>query len=210
MGIKRDYINAPEPVKELYRNQRLNQSASFTQKSIDKYCKFTNKNTFWELFNMADIKDISDPDIDLENYYHFYQTAEGIRKDGHPEWFQLVGLIHDMGKILYRKGCKKDGTTLDTMWGIVGDTFIVGHQIPDSVIYNDYNNLNGDHIRYLDDKYGMYKDSIGLNNILCSFGHDEYLYRLLKYNNIDLPEEAYYMIRFHSLYLWHEKMNMNT
>ena len=59
MDIKRDYINAPNTVKELYRNQRLNQSFHFTQKSIDKYFKFTNKNTFWELFSMADIKDIS-------------------------------------------------------------------------------------------------------------------------------------------------------
>ena len=38
---------------------------------------------------------------------------------------------------------------------------------------------------------------------MCSFGHDEYLYRLLKFNNIKLPEEAYYMIRYHSLYVWH-------
>ena len=29
------------------------------------------------------------------------------------------------------------------------------------------------------------------------------LYRLLKYNKINLPEEAFYIIRYHSLYLWH-------
>ena len=28
---------------------------------------------------------------------------------------------------------------------------------------------------------------------------------MLKYNEIPLPEEAYYMIRFHSLYLWHKE-----
>ena len=91
---------------------------------------------------MADIKDISDPDINLDNYYHFYQTAEGIRKDGHPEWLQLVGLIHDMGKIVYKKGCLEDGTTLDTMWDIVGDTFITGYKIPDTIIYKENNTLN--------------------------------------------------------------------
>ena len=32
------------------------------------------------------------------------QTAEGIRKLGHPEWMQLVGLIHDMGKIMFLWG----------------------------------------------------------------------------------------------------------
>jgi inositol oxygenase len=32
------------------------------------------------------------------------QTAEGIRKRGHPDWMQLVGLIHDMGKIMFLWG----------------------------------------------------------------------------------------------------------
>uniref|UniRef100_A0A6C0IY24 Uncharacterized protein n=1 Tax=viral metagenome TaxID=1070528 RepID=A0A6C0IY24_9ZZZZ len=71
---------------------------------------------------MVNIKDVSEPDISLENFYHFYQTAEGIRNDGYPEWLQLVGLIRDLGKIVYRKGCIKDGTSLDTMSAIVGDT----------------------------------------------------------------------------------------
>ena len=53
--------------------------------------------------------------------------------------------------------------------------------------------------------YGIYKEKQGLNNVFCCFGHDEYLYRLLKYNKVELPIEAYYMIRFHSLYLWHNK-----
>ena len=32
------------------------------------------------------------------------QTAEAIRKRGHPDWMQLVGLIHDMGKIMFLWG----------------------------------------------------------------------------------------------------------
>lgn len=40
---------------------------------------------------------------------HMLQTAEGIRKKGHPDWFQLVGLIHDMGKIMFLWGDEKDG-----------------------------------------------------------------------------------------------------
>lgn len=205
MGLKRDYKNASKEVKNLYKNQRHNQSINFSKYCIKKYCQFERESTFWDLLDMANIKDVSDPDISLENFYHFYQTAEGIRKDGHPEWLQLVGLIHDLGKIVYKKGCRKDGTSIDTMWAIVGDTFLTGHKIPDSVILPEYNILNSDHIKYKTSEYGCYKNKIGLNNVVCSFGHDEYLYRLLKYNNIKLPEEAYYMIRFHSLYLWHEQ-----
>ena len=37
-----------------------------------------------------------------------------------------------------------------------------------------------------------------------SFGHDEYLYRVLTGNKqCTLPEEALYIIRFHSFYPWH-------
>ena len=52
------------------------------------------------LEKLNDLVDESDPDIDLPNIVHAFQTAEQIRKD-HPdkEWFQLTGLIHDLGKV---------------------------------------------------------------------------------------------------------------
>ncbi len=37
-----------------------------------------------------------------------------------------------------------------------------------------------------------------------SFGHDEYLYQVLKNNECLLPEEALFVIRFHSFYPWHQ------
>jgi len=197
----RNYKDCNKNVVKLYKNQRINQTLEFVKKSINKYCQFNRKDKFWDLFEKMNLKDLSDPDLDCENYYHFYQTAEAIRKDGHPEWMQLVGLIHDFGKILYMKGSKEDGTTEDTQWGIVGDTFVVGCKIPDTIVFPEFNKLNKDDY----DELGIYKNKIGLNNVFCSFGHDEYLYRLLKFNNVNIPEEGFYMIRFHSLYLWHDK-----
>lgn len=206
----RNYNNCSKELKQLYLNQRKNQNLKYSKFMIDNFCCFNNKSSFWEIFDNIQIKDVSDPDISLPNYYHLYQTAEGIRKDGLPEWMQLVGLIHDMGKILYKKKCsdndkKKYGISEDTQWGLVGDTFILGHRIPHTIIFPEYNELNEDHRKYINSKYGSYQPNCGLNNIICSFGHDEYLYRLLKFNKIELPEEAYYMIRFHSLYLWHNE-----
>lgn len=52
-------------------------------------------------------------------------------------------------------------------------------------------------------KYGIYKPNCGLNEVLLSFGHDEYLYQVLVGNGCTLPEEALYMIRYHSFYPWH-------
>lgn len=206
----RNYEKSCDSVKNLYKQQRKNQSLEYSKQMIQKYCNFKNKNSFWEIFDMIQIKDVSDPDISLPNYYHLYQTAEGIRKANLPEWMQFVGLIHDLGKVLYKKNfpqedLEKDGLTEDTQWGLVGDTFVLGHRIPNSVIFPEFNNLNKDHQKYKNSKYGYYKPNCGLNKVICSFGHDEYLYRMLKFNNIEIPEEGYYMIRFHSLYLWHKE-----
>ena len=203
----RDYENCNQDVLDCYKKQRSKQSYDFVNYAIKKYCVFNNKSEFWSLFDeLKHFRDLSDPDINLTNHHHLFQTAEGIRKDGHPDWMQLVGLIHDLGKILYKKGCNSDGTSMTEQWALVGDTYVVGCKIPDSVILPGYNKLNPDKddSRY-NSKMGIYTEGIGLNNVLCAFGHDEYLYRLLKFNKVELPLEAYYMIRFHSMYLWHQQ-----
>lgn len=44
--------------------------------------------------------DESDPDVNIPNLVHAFQTAERIHAD-HPQddWFHLTGLIHDLGKV---------------------------------------------------------------------------------------------------------------
>lgn len=52
-------------------------------------------------------------------------------------------------------------------------------------------------------KYGMYNPKCGLDNLMMSWGHDEYLFQVLKHNNSKLPKEGLAMIRYHSFYPWH-------
>ena len=91
---------------------------------------------------------------------------------------------------------------------MVGDTFIVGCTLPDTLIFPEFNSLNPD---MKDERYntqtGQYKEGCGLDNVQCSWGHDEYLYRILSSdkNQHTLPPEALYIIRFHSLYAYHDK-----
>ena len=55
----------------------------------------------WEAMEYLNtLVDDSDPDTELTQIEHLMQTAEAIRADGHPRWFILTGLIHDLGKIL--------------------------------------------------------------------------------------------------------------
>ncbi|KAJ3577884.1 hypothetical protein NPX13_g2679 [Xylaria arbuscula] len=53
-------------------------------------------------------------------------------------------------------------------------------------------------------KYGIYSPGCGLDNIMLSWGHDEYLYEIVK-NQSTLPPEALAMIRYHSFYPWHKE-----
>ena len=49
----------------------------------------------------------------------------------------------------------------------------------------------------------MYEPNCGLDKVLMSWGHDEYLYRVLLNHGATIPKEGLYMIRFHSFYPWH-------
>ena len=74
----------------------------------------------------------------------------------------------------------------------------------EKIVYPEYNNVNKDKDN---PKYntllGIYSKNCGLENVKCSWGHDEYLYQVLKHNKCKLPEQALYIIRYHSLYSYH-------
>src|SRR5207253_10871861 len=49
---------------------------------------------------------------------------------------------------------------------------------------------------------GIYAEGCGLDQVHLSWGHDEYLYQVVKDR---LPEAALYMIRYHSFYPAHRE-----
>ena len=203
----RNYNGAAENVKEHYKKLRSQQTVSYVEKMRTKYPLFSTKMNIWDCFtHLEKFIDISDPDINLPNCYHLFQTAESIRKDGHPDWLQVTGLLHDLGKIMYLYGTDEEGTTIKEQWGITGDTFVIGCKIPNTCIYPEYNDLNPDmHNPKYNTSLGIYQPNCGLDNCLISSGHDEYLYQVLKFNQCKLPEEGLYIIRYHSLYPWHKE-----
>ena len=52
-------------------------------------------------------------------------------------------------------------------------------------------------------KFGIYEPNCGLDNVMMSWGHDEYLYRVLVNHGATIPEEGLAMIKYHSFYPWH-------
>ena len=128
----------------------------------------------WALMEELDkLVDDSDPDTDLSQIEHNVQTAEAIRADGHPRWFQLTGLIHDLGKVMWLWG--------EPQWAVVGDTFPVGCAWSPKIVFPEFFEGNPDSkIPAYQTRCGIYSERCGLDNVMLSFGHDEYLYHVVK------------------------------
>ncbi|XP_011917988.1 PREDICTED: inositol oxygenase [Cercocebus atys] len=77
--------------------------ASFRNYTHAQFGGFSyKKKKIMEAVDLLDgLVDESDPDVDFPNSFHAFQTAEGIRKaQKKKDWFHLVGLLHDLGKVL--------------------------------------------------------------------------------------------------------------
>uniref|UniRef100_T1IXE1 Kinesin-like protein n=1 Tax=Strigamia maritima TaxID=126957 RepID=T1IXE1_STRMM len=202
----RDYTEDENcPIKQRVRNTYLkmhtNQTVEFVKKKHEYWCRFDKcQLTVMEaMHKLNSLVDESDPDVDVPNIIHGFQTAEAIRK-AYPDidWLHLTGLIHDMGKVMALYG--------EEQWAVVGDTFPVGCAYADSIVYRQTTfDENPDLYNPLyNTRLGIYKENIGLEQVTMSWGHDEYLYRVLKnHPGCRLPQPALHIIRFHSFYPWH-------
>ena len=184
-------------VKEFYRLNHQYQTLEFVESKRRQYLSLDKRRmSIWEAMEYLNtLIDDSDPDIDLPQIEHLLQTAEAIRAAGRPRWYILTGLIHDLGKIL----CLWD----EPQWAVVGDTFPVGCRYSEKIIFHDAFRANPDftNSRYQTD-LGIYQAGCGLGQVLMSWGHDEYLYHVVKDY---LPAPALYMIRYHSCYPIHRE-----
>lgn len=52
----------------------------------------------------------------------------------------------------------------------------------------------------LNTKFGVYSEGCGLDNVLMSWGHDDYMYLVAKENKSTLPSAGLFIIRYHSFY----------
>lgn len=194
----RQYELACDRVKQFYEEQHRYQTVAYNlQARINFKTKTRAKMTIWDaLEKLNRLLDESDPDTELSQIDHALQTAEAIRRDNKPRWFQLVGLIHDLGKLLYYFDSKGQ-------WDVVGDTFPVGCKYLKRIIYPESFRENPDFNNPLySTKFGIYSKNCGLDSVMLSWGHDEYMYHVAK-NNSTLPREGLAIIRYHSFYPWH-------
>lgn len=196
-GFRNYAAEARSSVKEFYRQNHTNQTLEFARSKRAEYERLDKAEMgIWEAMDVLNsLVDDSDPDLELPQIYHALQTAEAIRLDGHPRWFILTGFIHDLGKVLCQWG--------EPQWAVVGDTFPVGCAYSDAIVYPEFFEGNPDpHRPEYQTRNGIYEEGCGLDNVVMSWGHDEYLYLVTRDY---LPPEARAMIRYHSCYAIHRE-----
>eukprot|EP00128_Syssomonas_multiformis_P010879 Colp12_sorted_trinity150504_noHs@1398 len=186
-------------VRQTYRLMHINQTYEFVMKKREEWLKLNHAEMSMmdAVFLLNGLVDDSDPDVDFPNSYHAFQTAERCRQlKPDDDWFHLVGFIHDVGKVLSMWG--------EPQWSAVGDTFPVGCKFSEKCVHSQFFSENADSAdpRYNTDN-GIYQPGCGIDNLVMSWGHDEYLYHVLKLNNSTIPEMGLRVIRFHSFYPWH-------
>lgn len=194
----RVYDAAAQPgVAEFYRLNHQHQTLDFVlAKEKEYFALAKGKKSIWEAAEYLNtLVDDSDPDTDLSQIEHLMQTSEAIRADGHPRWMILAGFVHDLGKVLCLYG--------EPQWAVVGDTFPVGCAYSNKIVFPEYFAANPDSaVPELQTQYGIYEPSCGLDKVHMSWGHDAYMAHVAKPY---LPDEAIYMLRFHSFYAWHQQ-----
>ena len=199
----RDYDTSDraEGVKNFYRLNHQYQTYDFVSKKEKEFLAFNRKKmSLWDAVDFLNtLVDDSDPDIELDQFQHLLQTSESIRADGHEDWFVLTGFIHDLGKVLCLFG--------EPQWAVVGDTFPVGCKFSNKIVYSEFFDFNPDNKNPVyNSPLGIYSQNCGLDKVKMSWGHDEYLYQILKNY---LPKPALYMIRYHSFYAQHREESYN-
>jgi len=191
-------------VSQFYFQNHKNQTYEFNKRQRERFCKGNGKEmSMWEaVLLLNELVDDSDPDTEQVQIVHLLQTAESIRREwpgAEYEWFHLAGFLHDVGKVLAHPSLYNE-----PQWCVVGDTFPLGCQFETTNVFPEYFEHNPDsQVPEYSSKTGIYKDECGLDNVMMSWGHDEYLYQVCKLNGCTLPEEALKIFRYHSFYAWH-------
>ena len=232
----RNYTNSnfQERVEKTYQNMLINQTEGFVQTMKEKYKNYPNINTnIWNTINyLENIKDESDPDSDLPQIVHAYQTAISLESKN-IENFPIKNLFtkKEWELLDSKKKQEYDCDILDFYSDIKEWDWLplIGfiHDLGKVLLLSDYGCLEqwavvGDtfpvgqklsetyifenkkyHINNNSLNIDKYSNNIGFSNILMSWGHDEYLAHILEKNKTLFPKEAIYLVRFHSFYAWH-------
>lgn len=196
VGYRR-YADAPPHVRAFYREHNAKLTYAVSGELAARFASLDRARLgAWDAIEaLDDLVDESDPDTELPQSAHAFQAAEAARADGAPDWLVLTALVHDLGKLLCVFG--------EPQWAVVGDTFPVGCAFDDRTVFAEHFADNPDaRDPVLSTRLGVYEEGCGLARVRMAWGHDEYLWLVLREH---LPEEALFVVRYHSFYALHDR-----
>ena len=96
----------------------------------------------------------------------------------------------------------------EPQWAVVGDTFPTGCRYSQKIVFPQYFADNPDSkTRYQTDLQAPTRGLRVGQGDFVGYRRREYIYNVAK--AIDMPEEALYMLRYHSFYPWHREGEYN-
>ncbi|XP_028823290.1 inositol oxygenase isoform X1 [Denticeps clupeoides] len=191
-----------------YRLMHTHQTLDFIKQKHIQWSSCSHaKLTMMEAIELLDkLVDESDPDVDFPNSFHAFQTAEGIRQQ-HPDKGHDQNLRSESANSPKTRPSLQTGSSWSDSSTMLGKLWLCGESLrfQDSIVFRDSTFSENPDFKQsaFSSEYGVYKPNCGLENVTMSWGHDEYLYQVLKFNKCPIPEEGMYIIRFHSFYPWH-------
>src|SRR3989338_850217 len=121
----REFECTPPTVVNFYRLNHQLQTFDFVTQQLERHCVRFDKGrmTVWEALEKLDrVVDESDPDLQLPQIVHAFQTAEGLRQD-YPDWWGSSTIW--VRSSLYQSS---EGKNSGQRWGI---PFSCGLSIPE-------------------------------------------------------------------------------
>uniref|UniRef100_A0A9I9D4A8 Inositol oxygenase n=1 Tax=Cucumis melo TaxID=3656 RepID=A0A9I9D4A8_CUCME len=127
--------------------------------------------SIWECCELLnDVVDESDPDLDEPQIQHLLQTAEAIRKDyPNEDWLHLTALIHGSKIRLKEMNLAPFHKTSERYFSYQALVVFLNGRLWYFVENPDYYNPA------YNTKYGVYSPNCGLDNVMMSWGHDDYI-----------------------------------
>jgi len=136
--FSKNQVSHYDKIAAFYQELHEKQTVDYVKTMLAKYEPLDKKvMTIWDAFKLLDTTpvDESDPDTESTQDVHSFQTAEACRRlysDPTYDWFHLVGLLHDLGKILTHPDFG------EPQWAVVGDKNPVGCAFSDYIVYPQF------------------------------------------------------------------------
>lgn len=120
----------------------------------------------------------------------YSKTFEQIYDIKNWDWLPLLGIIYQLGLVLLLP----EFSSLPK-WTVTADIFPLGCCIHKLNKYYKKKRTNMT-------KYGIYKPFCGFSNMWFSYGYGEFISSQLLKKKIKLPQEAFYILKFHKFHSW--------